>query len=213
MSIFCQLTLTDVALRSAQIPQRLCVQIHRSQISAYSVKLSFNIRNWQNMVVGQPVVEPKEKTPDEMRVSSEEESTDLHVSAEMSKRPNTSKQTGRHKVFTPLPEDLNCQVRKLTKTTRAPCRNCLEARGGRTHLLQTFGDATTADHKVLKKKRISLVGIVTQSWCRIFLLGFNATHKESNCAGKNDTCAKVLAARSETRQYSSRSFCGIHSCL
>ena len=43
------------------------------------MKLSINIRNWQNMVVGQPVVEPKEKTPDEMRVSSEEESTDLHV--------------------------------------------------------------------------------------------------------------------------------------
>ena len=35
MSIFCQLTLTNVALRSAQIPQRLCVQIHRSQISMY----------------------------------------------------------------------------------------------------------------------------------------------------------------------------------
>ena len=147
-----------------------------------------------------------------MRVSSEEESTDLHVSAEMSKRPNTSKQTGRHKVFTPLPEDLNCQVRKLTKTTRAPCRNCLEARGGRTHLLQHL---VMLQQRIIRfsKKRISLVGIVTQSWCRIFLLGFNATHKESNCAGKNDTCAKVLAARSETRQYSSRSFCGIHSCL
>ena len=48
------------------------------------------------------VVEPKEKTPDHMRVSSEEEPTDLPFIADRSKRPNTSRPIGRHSVFTQL---------------------------------------------------------------------------------------------------------------
>ena len=45
------------------------------------------------------VVEPQEKTPDDMRVSPEEESTDLPFIAERSKRPNTSKPICSHNVL------------------------------------------------------------------------------------------------------------------
>ena len=52
-----------------------------------------------NDVVEEPVVEPKEKTPDDMRVSSEEVSTDLPLIQERSQGPDTSKPGGRHTVF------------------------------------------------------------------------------------------------------------------
>ena len=53
-----------------------------------------------NVLVEQPEVKPKEQTPDEMRVSSKDQSTDLPGFAERSKRPNTRKPTNRHNVFT-----------------------------------------------------------------------------------------------------------------
>ena len=84
-------------------------------------------------VVEQPAVEPKEKTPDEMELSSKEESNDLPFVAERSKRPNTSKPTGRHNVFTHVPKDPHCQICELMKTTRAPSRNRPDARGDRIH--------------------------------------------------------------------------------
>ena len=48
-----------------------------------------------NVVVEQLVVEPKEKTVDDVRAGSKEVSTDL-------KRPNARKPTGRHTVFSHL---------------------------------------------------------------------------------------------------------------
>ena len=89
----------------------------------------------------QHVVEPKVKTLDEMRVSFEFESTVLPVLAERSKRPNTSKPTGRHNDF----------------TNRAPRRNGPDAGGDRVHLPQNFGDALTAGHKVLNEDNESLL--------------------------------------------------------
>ena len=50
-----------------------------------------------NVVLEQPVFEPKEKTPDDTRVSSEAELTNLPFIAP--KRPNTSKPTGRYNIF------------------------------------------------------------------------------------------------------------------
>ena len=47
-----------------------------------------------------------------------------------------------------VPKYSNCEVCKLTKTARAPCRDHPEARGDRTHHPQKFGDATTPDHGV-----------------------------------------------------------------
>ena len=74
------------------------------------------------------VVEPKGKTLDDMKLSSEEQSNDLPGCANMSKRPNTSKPTGRHHNFTHFFEDPNCKVCMLTKLTRAPSRKRPEAR-------------------------------------------------------------------------------------
>ena len=47
-------------------------------------------------------------------------SADLLVFAQRSKRPNKSKPSGRHDVFTHYPEGSNCEICKLTKNTRAP---------------------------------------------------------------------------------------------
>ena len=69
------------------------------------------------VVVEQLVVGPREKTPEDMRVNSEEESADLRGFAEKTKRPNTSKSTGEHNAFTHFPQDPICEVCKLAKAT------------------------------------------------------------------------------------------------
>ena len=56
-----------------------------------------------NVAVELRAVESEEKTPNGMRVSSDEETTDLPLIAERSKRPNTSKPTGKHNVFYTVP--------------------------------------------------------------------------------------------------------------
>ena len=68
-----------------------------------------------NVVVEQPVVEPTEKTPDKMRVSSEEESAGLPCVADGSKRPHTSKPTGKHNVFTHVPNNPDCEFARSLK--------------------------------------------------------------------------------------------------
>ena len=119
-----------------------------------------------SVLVEQPVVEAKEKTPDDLRVSSEEESTVL--SKKDFRRPNTSEPTGRH-IFTHFPKDPDWEVCKLTDTTRALCRNCPEARGDRIHLPQKIGDGKMVDSKVVKEEeRISFYSIVAQTWRRTF---------------------------------------------
>ena len=53
---------------------------------------------------------------------------------------------GNHDVHTHFPEDRNCEICKLTKITRAPCRRRY---GGTVLRAENFGDLITADHKVL----------------------------------------------------------------
>ena len=62
------------------------------------------------VAVKQLDVEPKEKTPDDMRVSSEEESIDLPFFATRSKRANTSRPNGKNKICTLVPQHPNCEV-------------------------------------------------------------------------------------------------------
>ena len=75
-----------------------------------------------NVVVEQTVVDPKERPSSDVRVSSEEKSNDLPFIAVRSKRPNTSKPIEAGKFFH-FPNDPNCEVCNLAKTSRAPCRN------------------------------------------------------------------------------------------
>ena len=49
-------------------------------------------------------------------------------------------------VFTSFPKDRNCEIRKRTKITRAPCRR---RNGEAVPRAEKFGDLITADHKVL----------------------------------------------------------------
>ena len=66
----------------------------------------------------QPEAEPKDKTPVEMRVSSDEESTDLPVFAERPQRPNTRTPTDRHNVFTHFPQTI--RIVKSVSSRRLP---------------------------------------------------------------------------------------------
>ena len=77
-----------------------------------------------NVVVEHSEAEQQEKTLDDMRVSSEEEATDLFISRRIGPgHPNTSKPSDKHNVLTRCPKDPTCEVSELTKSTRAPCKN------------------------------------------------------------------------------------------
>ena len=64
--------------------------------------------------------DPKKNSLDDMSVSLRRKSADLPPLAKRSKRPSTSKPTGRHNVFTYFPKDPDCEVCKFTETTRTP---------------------------------------------------------------------------------------------
>ena len=55
---------------------------------------------------------------------------------------------GKHSVYTHFPKDRNCEIRKRTKITRAPCRR---RNGEVVPRAANFGDLITADHKVLSE--------------------------------------------------------------
>ena len=65
----------------------------------------------------------------------------------------------KHSVYTHFPKDRNCETRKRTKITRAPCRR---RNGGAVLRAENFGDLITADHKVLSD--------ICESWCRTWPL-------------------------------------------
>ena len=77
-----------------------------------------------NVVVEQPVVEPQEKTHDDMRVKPEEESADHHVFAERSKSPTQASQLAST-MF--LFYTFSCKTRIVKP---ASSRKPLELRGG-----------------------------------------------------------------------------------
>ena len=69
-------------------------------------------------------------------------------SHEVSLEPITKRREdlGKHNVHTHFPKDGNCEIRKRTKITRAPCRR---RNGEAVPRATNFGDLITADHKVL----------------------------------------------------------------
>ena len=124
------------------------------------------------VVVKQPVVEPKEKTLDEMMLSSEEgvnRSSVFRRDAQGTIRKQANCQA--HNVSIHSPKDSICELCKPTKTTRAASRNRPEARGYRVHHPPTVGEVKTLK---LSVERTSLVcSIVGQSWCMtLILIGF-----------------------------------------
>ena len=65
------------------------------------------------------------------------------------KRANDFKPQGDHNVFTHFPEDPNCEVCRMTNTTRARCKNRPLTRVDGIPHLTTCGELVTADHKIL----------------------------------------------------------------
>ena len=138
-----------------------------------------NLLDSHNVVVEQPAVESK-KTPDDMRV--------------MSKRPNTSKPTGRDNIFTHFPQ---LRIVKYASSQRLP-----ELRAGTARMHEEtesiFGDVVTADHKVQWRKRISFAtSLRSRDADSLFWLD-SKLNEEQNRARNNDMFVKIRAARSKT---------------
>ena len=78
------------------------------------------------------------------------ERRDSHASSshELSLEPTPTRSVdlGKHSVDTHFPKDINCEICKRTKITRAPCRR---RNGEAVPRADNFGDLITADHKVL----------------------------------------------------------------
>ena len=74
--------------------------------------------------------------------------SDASSSHEASLVPTTKRREdlGKHNVHTHFPKDRKCEICKLTKITRAPCRR---RNGEAVPRAANFGDLITADHKVL----------------------------------------------------------------
>ena len=60
--------------------------------------------------------------------------------------PKRREDLGKHNVHTHFPKDRNCEICKMTKITRDPCRR---RNGGAVPRAEKIGDLITADHKVL----------------------------------------------------------------
>ena len=71
----------------------------------------------------------------------------------------------RGSIFTLFPKDRNCEVRKRTKMTRAPCR---ERTGDAVLRAENFGNLTTADQKVFcggcESQNNHRYAVVVQDW-------------------------------------------------
>ena len=73
--------------------------------------------------------------------------------------------SGKHSIFTHFAEDLNREICKTTKFTRASCRR---RAGEAVPRAEKFGDLITGDHKVLSMREVNLETLTdTQSWYKI----------------------------------------------
>ena len=89
---------------------------------------------------------------------------------ERSKRRNTSKPTGRHRVFARLPGDSSCEV--LTKTFRAPCRNCPDARGDRAHLAHVLSEG-------IESRMQNRCAVVMEDFCSRWIQSYPTKSKHA----------------------------------
>ena len=106
------------------------------------------------VVVEQPVVEPKEKTPDDTR--GELRRRISRSSSYRRKVPETRRKQTNWQARCFLHMFLKIQIGcNLSETTGAPCRNHPEARGDRAHHPKFFGNVFTSDHKVLGQENES----------------------------------------------------------
>ena len=95
--------------QSRIVPER--PQLLEERLSGEPPGLTYNV------VVEQPVVEPKATTPDDVRVSSAEESTYIPDLSEESRRPNTSKSINRQHVSAHVRKDPHCVKFGSSQTT------------------------------------------------------------------------------------------------
>ena len=76
-----------------------------------------------------------------------------HVVARKKKRKNIiSSPCSTHNLFTHFPKDPECEICQMTKTSRARCSNNPDPRPDSFSKPKFFGDAITADHKILNEE-------------------------------------------------------------
>ena len=114
----------------------------------------------------------------------------------------------KHRYFSHVPKDRNCEVCLRTKMTRAPCRRrTSEALPG----AEKFGDLITADHKVLNEDGESRnnhrYAVVVQDLATQWIQSYLCEDKNFSEDGKE--FAKVSRAVAKTKSYLYGQFIGI----
>ena len=126
----------------------------------------------------------------------------LHSTSKMEHyKADTSKPTGRHNVSTYFPKDPNCEVCKLTKATRAPCRNRPEAREDRFRLpqkkLRCYSGGSERSHEENECRLQHRFAVVVHDPNSHWIQSYPTKNETAQETMKK--LATVLAARSETR--------------
>ena len=144
--------------------------------------------------------DPKEKTLDDMLVNSES-FADLPVFAERSKRPHTSKPTGNHNVC----HTFSLKIRHVKSTSS---RKLFEFRAGTVHCKRRLQSSSTEIWSCYNGGSQCSEGsegnpLAALSRSRgtgsLFLSDSKLPSEKQDFARDDETCAKVLAARSDTR--------------
>ena len=98
-----------------------------------------------------------ERCPPEPRGNPEPGHRDTFSSSHelsMESRAKVEPGSGKHRVYTHIPKDPNCDICLKTKITRASCRRCAGTVGPKA---ETFGDLIPADHKILSEESESRI--------------------------------------------------------
>ena len=156
--------------RCQRIRRQVAIRF-QSGFSIFRTSLSGDRPDSHTVVVEQFVVEPTEKTHDDLRVSFEEESTDLLCSSQNGPRDQTQASRLAGTIF--LHIFFKIRIVKFVSSRKLP-----DFRGGTARKREetvliihiNLVMLRTADQKFPVKRTNLVCCIVTQSWCRIFLL-------------------------------------------
>ena len=109
----------------------------------------------------------------------------LRTTSQHGKTP-LSNVPGKHSIYTLFPKDWNCEMRKRTNITRAPCR---KRTGEAIPRAENVGDLITADHKVLievcERRNNYRYGVAVQDLATQWIQSYPCKTKTSQETGKS----------------------------
>ena len=132
--------------------------------------------------------------------------------SEWRKRPNKSKPTSSHNVF--YPAHSNCETCRMTKNSRARCRNRPELRQDGLDLHNDFGETITVGHQLLTEERIENATSRRFGSARpLFALASKLSSKEQEVGDTKKACNNSCLTSVKTCKNLHRQSSGVHWCL